>query len=104
MVLDRVPIDPLADEPFVVALRSADATTRGDAIRRSDLPHVSEDMLAALVSAGIVGRVDDERYFVIVRPEARNARATFTPRSVALMTGFWVFALLMPLVVWLIAR
>jgi hypothetical protein len=73
-------------------------------VRRSDLPAISEDMLAAFVAADIIGRADDERYYIVGRPVAREAPATFTPTSVALMTAFWVVALLVPLVIWLIAR
>ena len=104
MVLSKVPSDPLADDPFLAALRSVAATSRRDAVRRSDLPAIKEDVLAAFIAAGIVGRAGGDRYYLVVRSTPRRAPATFTPMGVALMIAFWAIALLAPLVIWLIMR
>ena len=104
MILSKTATDPLADEPFLAALRSAGATSPDDAVRRDELPEISDDMLTAFLSAEMVRRAGSEHYYLVVRSRPRRAPATFTPMSVALMSAFWVFALLAPLVIWLIAR
>jgi hypothetical protein len=104
MVLSKVPGDPIADDPFVAALRSVAAMSRRDAVRRSDLPAINEEVLSAFIAAGIVGRVGGDRYYLVVRSAPRRAPATFTPMSVTLMIAFWAIALLAPLVIWLITR
>ena len=56
MILSKTATDPLADEPFLAALRSAGATSPDDAVRRDELPEISDDMLTAFLSAEMVRR------------------------------------------------
>jgi hypothetical protein len=78
--------------------------SRQNAALKSELPRISDDMLAAFLAADIVRRAGGERYYLVVRSAPRVPAPTFTPMSVVLMTAFWVLALLAPLVIWLIAR
>jgi hypothetical protein len=96
--------DPFEDEPFLAALRSAGAHSRGDARQRADLPAVSDDLLAVFVATGVVRHAGDERYYAVVPPASMEPSARFTPLSVTLMTLAWAVVLLVPLIAWLVRR
>ena len=97
--------DPFADDPFLEALRNADALTPNTARSRSELPEVSDDLFSLFVSAGVIRDAGDGRYYLVRRSDPGGPDpARFTPMSVAIMTAVWAVAMLVPLIVWLIVR
>ncbi len=106
--MQRVPAtpDPFADDPFIRALRRADARSPGTARPLAELPPVAGDLLAVFVASGVVRDAGAERYYLLEPGAATDPHvpAPFTPRRVTLMMAVWVVVLLVPLIMWLAAR
>ena len=95
----------LDQDPFLTALRDGQATSPSSAIVLEKLPSISVDRLSVFRDSGIVRRIAAGSYYLPTRLDrADPTRATFTPTRVALMTGFWLAAILVPLAVFLLTR
>jgi hypothetical protein len=97
--------DPFADDPFLAALRRSDARSPQRAVRRSELPPASDQLLSVFVEAGVIRSAGDNLYYLASDAE-REFREShrFTPMRVTFMITLWLIALFAPLLVWLFSR
>jgi hypothetical protein len=101
------PVDPLAHDELISAMRRAGATSAASARSLDSFPPVPSQRLAAFLEAGIVCKGRPGTYYLHEATDLSglidDMPRSYSPLRVAAMMAVWIIALLIPLLAWMFA-